>query len=386
MAVSASAVLLLTSQLLESTSLDLALRLNPLSAEARVKLAIEELTARPVRAKEAFALARQGQVFHRLDARFLSLAGLAAQQDEKPKEAEIYFRSALAISPTELQALSAILRMDLSNGDNALAALRLDILTRRWGAQYETYAGLIPAIVSNAAGFEAVKTMFTVKNARRDLVLYGLLKVDEATGVAADLVAQWAGADVPDRASLVNQVTGQFLKLKKDQEAYLYYLQYGGVENRSKSYVNNENFSVVPDSSPFDWQLSPQRGVNITLDPNSGANVQFLDSPVLLDNLSQLLALVPGKHTLNVEYSTNLLKTPTPVRLEIACRSGQKLGSISLEPNVIETTKTGIFFEIPQNDCALQRLAITSDKLPESWQNRYSGNIIIRSAKVERVE
>lgn len=381
-----TAILLLTSQLFETTNPELALKLNPLSSEARVKVAVQDLTANPALKEQALAVSLDGLKLHRLDARFLSLAGLAAQTAGDAAGAEAYFRASLSISPTEFQALSALLRLDLIAGKPAEAAERMDILTRRWGQQFETYVPLAPAIVSEASGLEKIRTLFAVPNARRDLVLRGLLDVDGATGVASQLVASWSDANVPDRAVLVNRVTAKLLKLKQDQAAYLFHLNYGGLDTNDDAYVKNGNFAQKPDGSAFDWSVSAQRGVNITLNATSGAQIQFLDSPVQLDNLSQLIALAPGSHALTLEYSTQYLKTPAPVRLEVRCRSGKLLGNVVLEGPTKPLSKTGITFEVPQGDCLLQRIAVTSDKLPESWQNRYSGIVTLSSIKIERIE
>jgi tetratricopeptide (TPR) repeat protein len=386
LAVSATAILLLTSQLFETTDPKLALAINPTSADARVKLVIQQLTSNPAQNEAALAASLAGLQYHRLDSRFLSLAGLAQQATSRPADAEAYFRAALAISPTEFQALSAIMRLDLVAGRNAEAAGRLDILTRRWGSQIDTYLPLVPAIVSDASGIEAIRTLFAVENARRDLVVRGLLEVDAATGIASELVANWSKAGVPDRVSLANQVTGKLLKLKQDQAAYLFHLNFGGSNGSDNSYVKNGTFEKKPDRSAFDWMINAQRGVNITLNDTRGAQILFLDSPVQLDNLSQLIALAPGKHALALEYSTQNLKAPAPVRFEVRCRSGKLLGAVAFDGPTLGSTKAGIVFEVPPADCVLQRVAVTSDKLPESWQNRYSGNITLRYVEIERIE
>jgi hypothetical protein len=386
LAVSAIAGLLLTSQLLEVSNPELALKLNPLSSEARIKVVVQQLTANPALAAEAMQTSLEGLKLHRLDARFLSLAGLSAQIENKPAEAEAFFKSSLAISPTEFQALSAMLRIDLLAARSKEAAQRFDLLSRRWGSQSETFAPLIPAIVSDPAGLEAIRTLFIIPNARRDLVLRGLLEVDGAVGVASDLVAQWAAAYVPDRINLVNQVTAKLLKLKQDQAAYLFHLDNGGADASDTAYVKNGTFSRKPDKSVFDWTIVTQRGVNVTIDRATGARIQFMDSPVLFDNLSQLTALAPGKHEFQIEYQTQYLKTPAPVRAEVRCRSGKLLGSITIEGQSNPLTKTSVIFDVPTADCVLQRFSMSSDKLPESWQNRYSGGITLRSVKIERIE
>jgi tetratricopeptide (TPR) repeat protein len=384
LAVSAAAVLLLTSQLFEQADPELALELNPVSTEARIKLAVKQLTATPPLAEKAKQTAAEGLKLHRLDARFLSLAGLAAQIENKPEEAAAYFQSSLVISPTEFQALSAMLRLDLEAGRVTEAVNRLDLLTRRWGAQNEVYLPLIPAIVSTPVGLDTIRTVFSVPSARRDLVLKGLLAVDGAVVIASELVAYWAKANVPNRANLVNQVTAKLLTLKQDQAAYLYHLSYGGIDENDDAYIKNGNFSKKSDRSPFDWAIQKQRGVNLTINENVGAQIQFLDSPVQFENLSQLTALAPGKHVLHVEYGTQYLKTPTPVRAEVRCRSGKLLGSITLAGATNALAKFSTEFEVPRNDCVLQKFALSSDKLPESWQNRYSGKIIVRAVSIER--
>jgi hypothetical protein len=386
LAVSVTAGLLLTSQLFEIKNPALALKLNPLSTEARIKLVVQQLTANPARAAEAMQTSLDGLKLNRLDARFLSLAGLSAQVENKPDQAEAFFRSSLAISPTEFQALSAMLRIDLAAGRSKEAAQLFDLLSRRWGSQSETFTPLIPAIVSDPAGLEEIRTLFIIPNARRDLVLLGLLEVDGAVGTATDLVAQWAAAYVPDRGALVNQVTTKLLNLKQDQAAYLFHLSTGGADSNETAYIKNGTFSKKPDGSVFDWTVAKQRGVNVTIDSVTGAWIQFLDSPVLFDNLSQLTALAPGRHEFQIEYMTRYLKTPAPVRAEVRCRSGKLLASITIDGQSNPLRKSSVFFDVPQADCVLQRFSMSSDRLPESWQNRYSGEITLRSVIIERIE
>jgi hypothetical protein len=381
-----TAGLLLTSQLFEQTNPELALKLNPLSADARIKLAVKQLTTTPAQTGDALATAIEGITLHRLDSRFLSLAGVATQVENEPTKAEAYFRSSLAISPTEFQALNAMLRIDLQAGNMPEAAERFDLLTRRWGKQNENFVPLIATIVNNPIGYDSIQKLFSAPNGRRDLVVKGLLEIDGAVNIASSLVSSWAGANVPDRTNLVNQVTAKLLKLKLDQAAYVFNLTYGGADETDTAYVKNGTFNRKPDQSPFDWLISKQRGVNVTTDANYGARIQFLDSPVQFENLSQLTALAPGKHVLQIEYSAQYLKTPSPVRAEIRCRSGRLLGSIEIDPQQSKIVKSEAAFEVPTADCLLQRFAMSSDKLPESWQNRYSGGITLRSVSIERVE
>lgn len=359
----------------------LALTLNPLRSDARVAVAIGEIDTEPVR-----GLIRTGLALSPIDARFYSLLGVLADKDDDQDTASKYYRYALGLSSTEIQALSRQLLIDVSRGDYLDAANRLEVLGRRWPGRWSSIEPILPVLLSDPTAYTQIAERFGAYTPLRNLLISSFTRDPQNVAFAYKLVLDWHNQDRPNLGEAINAVTGSFLRDKQYAAAHLLF-QLTRPPETNTGYVYNNTFSMPFSGNPFDWRVRNQAGVSfdqVKRDGASALSIRFLDNPIQFRNVSELVRLLPGSYEGTISYEGRDLVMPKPIQVGIRCLpSNAIVQSVALKEGSSEQDAT-LTFTVPVAGCALQEVFLYNDKLPMSWRNRYRGTLLLKSVSFKR--
>lgn len=379
------------SRLLEQTSPQLSLRLNPFNQDARINAVLQQMSNSIASAEP---LLETGIALSPADARMYSLIGVVQRDRGNLSQAMALFDYTLAKLPTEIQSLVQKLTMELDQGNFGQTAPIIQIVARRWAEHWPAIEPLLPAVMGDAATFADLTQRFGKEPGLRRRLLSSL--INTAPDLAYELVLTWhkAGLDVSEET---NQLTQRLIRDKRYSTAFLLFRKTRtGDDAADDGLVHNGEFSRQPSGNPFDWQLTGQPGVSLEIverrlaeagedKPAGMLSVRFLDSPVQLKNAIQTLRLQPGSYTLRLTYSATSLRTPRPVKLAIACLGKPPLTAATFEDGDVRLGELAADFTVPPGDCPLQQLFIFNEGVTSSWKNRYRGILLIDSVAIAPV-
>ena len=113
-----------------------------------------------------------------------------------------------------------------------------------------------------------------------------------------------------------------------------------------------------------------------------GLSIEFFDSPSRLGNVSQFLALPPGRYTLLTELSASGLEAPRGLYWQISCPS-VTLARLDLPDGSYENRSLEVDFSVPA-DCGTQTLTLMTDVKTDSWRDQYRGRLTISRTALRR--
>ncbi len=386
------------SSLAASSAPRLALRFNPLLADARVTEVVEQLQSQN-ESETLKPFIRTGLELAPLDARFYSLLGIAEERSGNQDVAERLYSRALTLLPTEIHALTRMAFLDVLQTRPVDAAKRLEIIARRWPNRWKTVEPLLPAILSDPQAYALLVDRFATEKSLRNFLIASLIQQKEWMASAYTVLLEWHERGVPELADLINRLTTAFIGQQLYANAYLLFLLTRGQDTGAEvGYIYNGGFQLPLSGNPFDWRIRPQTGVSFELNtlaniageslastPEQSLSIRFLDTPIQFNNIEQLIRLAPGKYNFTVDYSALDLKTPKPLQLVMRCvGDNRSLASMSFEQGSIEERTDSIPVQVPTQDCALQRILVFNAQMAMSWRNRYSGTLRLKQVAVTR--
>ena len=386
--------------MLSETQPSTALILNPLNSTARINFAFEQLGRSVETLSEVQQSAETGSHLAPADARFYSLMGIVAERLGDRPGASQFYNKALAILPTEIQALTRKLQFAIDEGSYVKAIDAMEVIAKRWPKYWPNVEGVLNALALRPESFTEMDARFGTNTVLRSLVITSLAKTDSTLVPAQQLLVQWSAQGIASLENLINLVTIRLIAQGQYAEAYSMFLQTRTATDSDRSgYVNNGTFSYLPSGNIFDWTIRPQAGVDVEIvngiaralgadstgstvtDKHvpSALSIRFLDNPIRFRNVSQLVRLPAGSYRLAVSYKAISLVMPKPLKVGISCYQGKSdLGTISFEGGYIDQEQIYVDFEVPTESCELQQLFVYNDPLPMSWQNRYAGVLLVR--------
>ncbi len=381
---------------------ELSLHLNPFNTEARVNVAYARLEAeRSAPAPETIDIINAGIVHTPLDARFYSLMGLTAEQTDDRDTAAILYKQALKILPTEVMALANTLGMAYERGDISATIDQLEIIGRRWG-YWPAIEAIIPELLSDSQAFAAVTSRFAQDDILRARLIDALTASSEGMIHLTPVLLAWHERKILDLDPLVNQATSLLVSQDLAEEGYDLFKRTrpGGVISGT-NLLYNGTFNQPVRGNRFDWQVRRQAGVDFefvgqstdaaesnsnetsdgTVDTQKGLSIRFLGTPVRRGSVSQLIGMAPGAYQLSVAYSARGLRVPKPLRLIIAClgSNNARLAMHVFEQEDASATEESISFTVPDADCSMQRVYVSTQETPNSWRQSYlySGTLLL---------
>lgn len=392
MVVSGAVLLNAASSTLSKIDPPLALALNPFNAEARIALALTEMDASSgSHTDDLRELIADGIRLAPIDARFYSLMGILEQQAGNRASASRLFDHALALMPTEFQALIHRLAYDIESNDLFAAVDRVEILGRRWRERWSLVEPALPVLLANENAANKLMSRFGSEQGLRRLLIGSLAVSANTLSHAYQVLVRWHRMGVDELNEAINLVTRRMIKEERYADAFLLF-RLTRPREASMGYVYNGEFRLPPSGNPFDWQLKSQAGVDLRISrgksavksgaaPGQGEHfvtMRFLDNPIRLKNVTQFVRLAPGNYRLAIGYASDDLTAPEPLQLAVRCvRPHQVLATIELVAGSTGSREDSAGFAIPPADCGLQEIYIFNEPMPMSWRNRYSGAIRI---------
>ena len=265
---------------------------------------------------------------------------------------------------------------------------------------------ILGVLATHAEAFEAIEAKFGNDDLLRRLIIGSLSQIDVTLPLASRLLLDWNARGVGDIGQLVDQVTARFVQKKQYSEAFRLFRTTHPLGPADESeLVYNARFDRPLSGNVFDWQMRSQAGVDIRIADLSGSlakanpvpddhsrrgdrkalSIRFLDNPIQFRNVSELVRLSPGPYRLSVTYEADTLEMPKPLKLGVSCYGkGPDLGTITFKSGDLGLTTAQSDFSVPDSGCELQQLLVYNDPMPMSWQNRYSGVLILHQVSLAR--
>ncbi len=338
-----------------------------------------------------------GSVFEPADARFMSLIGLSDEAAGNNQEAQKYYQAALEVLPIEIQALGRRFVWQVGNGDFDQAVSTAETVYRRWPQYRQIITPHLLQILSDPAGYQEIVSRFA-NLPGGPVWLINTLSVGPETALLVNrLVLEFNQRNQGDLRPAINRLTDRLFRWGYADAAYQLFLNtLNETEKAENGYIFNGEFNLRPNGNMFDWKLRNQSGMDFSIiDLPSGTErqkalqVRFLDNPVRFNTAVMLTRLPPSRFTLTIDYATRSLRGPKPVRLVIDClneRKATELTSVEFAIGGSSEQVVSSEFTIPPVNCELQRLRLVNDNYVESWNNRYSGSLLLKSVKLSRIQ
>jgi tetratricopeptide (TPR) repeat protein len=375
------------SRSIEEAESEVALRLNPLNAQARVNALTTALSDNDPDLQKLLRMANTGLATSPVDSRFHSLLGELRLRMGEEEEADRLFRQAHRLSRTEINALQHLTVRAIDTGDYAGAVENLDILLRRWPKRAGAWTLQLPRLLSDQGAYAAIVELMRGGAPWRGRIVSSLARQEEGLGIAYRLLLELADSDHPPERSEVEAVSRGFIAAKRYEEAYrLFRFTLPPGEHELAGFVYNASFLPASATSPFSWQYRNTRAAEISLTdetPFAGATVRFLNAPARDIVLRQTLLLSPGRYRLTAKVDASNLRAPRSLFWRVGCLDPRReLLRLTVPEGSYREQNLEASFVV--DGCALQQIGLATGVISESWQNRYSGQVRFQSLRIEK--
>lgn len=375
----------------EDDQSNLSLKLYPINIEATISKALRALDSQPSM-EEQTQLERELSAFlstHAGDARLYSILGELKHRSGTEAESYLAYKRALNISKTEISALRWVILRLMNENKVPDALSQLDILFRRWPSHIVPLTPLIARIFSYADQYELLLKKLDASPPWRQALLNSLSRDPKTLLLAARLVQSLAKGDAPPSNAEVSKILSALMQNKKYNLAYQTFLLTLNVEDKNVSgYVHNGRFSLPFSGRIFDWRVSNNSSVSISLpqernDDTFGVKLLFNNTPVQGLSFSQYIALPPGTFELKFQVSAKEAHIPKGLLWRINCvgRNG-RLTDIEIKPGTYAQRLSKISFAVPSEQCPLQTLQLITKGVGENWNDRYRGSVILDNINI----
>ncbi len=372
-----------------------ALALNPLNVDAMTGILISEM-GEPEENTPPAELNHQTRNVIRsapIHARLRGLYGEVLLRQGDEARADDVFSIALGLSKTETTALQRTLRSAVTDGDSAAALAKLDILFRRWPRQFQSFAPIIPYVLSLPDGYEIALSELRKSPPWRTQFLRYLNSdqgtVDLAYRLQLDLNGNVQETDPKEIAGTVSALLGY---KQYDLAHRLFLLTLNDADRENYGYLFNSSFQQALSGRPFDWRLWKQPGVSVFRAENTTSrgeeanlNVHFQGKPVKRVGVGQYLYLPAGKYQLTIDLDATNLKAPKGLFVDITCLDPRRTVSKvdiptgSYRDRILRST-----FVLPDSSCKMLQLGMGTDLIAESFRYRYAGTLSIRNISIRK--
>lgn len=343
------------------------------------------------------ALEQTGQQavrFSAIDALAYGLLGEVYFGKGDDQKAAALFDTALSLSKTEANALQRTLMTAVENGDSVSAIAKLDILFRRWPAQFPSFAPIIPDLLRSSEGYDVTLATLRANPPWRAQFL-GFLNSDPNTvGLAYRLQMDLGGNTSASRNREIGGTLSALLRDRHYDLAYrLFLLTLNDNDKAHYGYIFNGGFGLEPSGRPFDWTWRSDPGVKIWriegLEPDESDSrlaIQFLGKPVKNIRASQYLYLPAGNYRLTANLDAANLKAPKGLYLTISCVDPRgPVMRLDIPTGSYRDRTLVAQFELPDNSCGVLRLDLGTDLIAESFRYRYSGTLSIHDIALRKI-
>lgn len=191
---------------------------------------------------------------------------------------------------------------------------------------------------------------------------------------------------------MVARINASLIKEGRYAEAYrLFYLTLEKDEQKVAGYIFDSSFDYEAGDNPFDWRFKREPGVSLglvktgrTKPDDKSLEIRFLGRPTDFKGVNQNIRLPASQFKLEVTYTNKDVKGPKPVIVGIFCKDRpQPIAQIQLEKSSDPEQSASKVFQVPDTKCDLQRVSIYNRNFSKSWENLYSGTLLIHDIRLE---
>jgi hypothetical protein len=377
------------SHRLEHANPKLALALDPFNTNARMGLIGEGLAdpdATSADLNGLLALGDAGARFAPVDARMWSVIGDIRARLGDQAAAQGYYSRALAISKTEIHALLNTFDDAIAHGDYGRALDCADIVLRRWPGQAGRVQAAIRALADDPSGYKALLDRLTAAPPWRDKVLGAFRGSADAAMLGYRLLLDLEAAGHPAAAGAVAATAGDLIRFGRVDAAYRLFLLTRTPDERAQAgYIFDGHFRLTPDGNPFGWRIDGSSGYEARTGPD-GLSLRFADAPVRRIAVFEMMALPPGRYTLETEASAEAAVLPKELAWTVRCLpSTSAVASLAVPAGSYGWRVMGVDFTVGP-ECRLEIIALETDLAVDSWQFRYSGEVGFRSVGIRQAD
>lgn len=319
------------------------------------------------------------------EARIYSLSGEIARKRGDQVTAAVLFNHALKLAPTEKLALLWSVQRAVIESDYDEALTRLDILFRRWPDEIVRLSPIIPALFNGPSAFETFLDKLKSSPPWRSQLLRQLS--DEKSPnkeFTARLIAELAAGPTPPKPEDTQNILAELFKEKRYELAYQTFLFTLPESDRNLSgYVFDAAFIRASTNRTFDWQIRPQPGVKIIMpDAESGALIEFSNTPLVRVGLQQSLKLPAGKFRIEMSVSASHASMPKSLFWNLKCvNQNEDIANVEIPEGDYRDRILRVSFSISPT-CPVQLLSLKTNALVASWNDRYAGKIVIKYTRI----
>jgi hypothetical protein len=390
--VSAAALALLSlvsinvsSRLTEAEKPELALKLNPLNSDARANVLARALGDNGLAEATIVGIAQAGVHYAPADARFVSVLGELARRNEDPAQARALFEIAHSLSKTEILALRNLINDQLAAASWDEAVASIDLLLRRWPAEFGSVLAIMPALLSSDDGYGAIRARLVQAPPWRSRLIAELARQPEAVDYAVRL-AVGLNADGLGSSAEIDAVVAGLLRAGRSQEAHrVFRVTRDTVDRERLGFVHNASFSPPRSAAPYDWRFATTASADIRhLPEGSGLIVRFLNRPATDIRLRQTVVLPQGRYRLIIDAQASALVAPRGLFWRLRCEGANSvIAEAALQEGTYGSSRITTEFEVAS--CQQGTLSLGTNAIAESFRHRYSGLVSFSSVRIERL-
>lgn len=366
----------------------MALAINPLNTEARINALTAELNAAAPDLVTAQLSAEQLIRQAPADARGYSLLGAVYERRGDVERAFSLFEAALQHSKTEIYALLRLAGRALAAGNAERGLYYVDLILRRWPEEVPQAFGIVVAAAKDPEGSAVVAAKLGELPPWRGRAIRELLKDRHGLPFVQELLTREGATGAAPRRAEINATVAALAEAKAVRAAEaLFIATLPTAERASAGYVNDGTFQGSSSGNYFGWQAKSNGASEVMLPaPGGGLGVRFRDTPARLGNITQRLALPPGRYRIASEATARRLEAPKRLYWRVACQDGTGTLSELEVPDQLDARQIVYAeFEVPLDGCDLQRLSLETDAKTDSWRDRYKGEVIFHALYISRL-
>jgi hypothetical protein len=311
------------------------------------------------------ALGRGALVADPLNADVLRVLATAADSADEPERATRLMQLAARRSSRDARVQGWLLNQRLIDGDVPGALLSIDATLRAWPDLREAVAPVLAALATDTEAVTPVVAILARDPPWRAWFMRTLPGETEDVEALQALYAGLKATPSPPTVDELRAYLGRLLALGEFERAHsetVAFLPPGRVAEDGG--ISNGDFDEPVDNLPFGWSIGKVRGATAEIvtdgNDNKALRVQFHNTRVRYQHVSQLLMLEPGVYRLTGRVRTIALQNERGLEWAVHCAgNGKVIGATPRASGTIAWSDFETVFVIPaEAECAAQLLRL----------------------------
>jgi len=270
----------------------------------------------------------------------------------------------------DLRAQAEVLDILLQRKDFAAALYRLDALMR---AQPERQPDLLKVAALFAESEESRPALVAALGRNppwRRALLGSVLTSSNGPAVAYSVLSDLRKSGIDPTRDELRALIGKLIANHDYDTAYFVWLDFlSPTELRKAENIYDGGFELDSQNLLFGWNFDKLRNTDIRLVPRSASSadrmlrVEFINTRERFAHVSQMLRLAPGFYELSGEMKAERLATEVGLVWRIYClaEKEQPIAASGKLFNASTWSPFEVAFDIPSQDCGVQRLRLEVD-------------------------